>query len=136
MNVVVILFQFCFFSAAQQVAVDAFHPLSYHDVGSRTSLPTPLSSHSAILSIRGGAGDSSSAWSAGSKYNYGPTGSSKYNFGGSGSSPSSSRNLQTPSYTTKDTQYANEETKEKFAEAFLQREDRNRFISRVYAIRE
>ena len=130
---VVILFLFCFLTA--QVAVDAFHPLSYHDVGSRTSLPTPLSSHSAILSIRGGAGDSSSAWSAGSKYNYGPTGSSKYNFGGSGSSPSSSRNLQTPSYT-KDTQYANEETKEKFAEAFLQREDRNRFISRVYAIRE
>ena len=134
MNAVILFL--CFFTAAHQVAVDAFYPLSYHDVGTRTSLPTPLSSHSAILSIRGGAGDSSSAWSAGSKYNYGPTGSSKYNFGGSGSSPSSSRNLQTPSYTKDTTQYANEQTKEKFAEAFLQREDRNRFISRVYAIRE
>ena len=135
MNVVILFL--CFFTAAHQVAVDAFYPLSYHD-GSRTSLPTPFSSHSqqSYISIRGGAGDSSSAWSAGSKYNYGPIGSSKYNFGGSGSSPSSSRNLQTPSYSTKDIQYANEETKEKFAEAFLQREDRNRFISRVYTIRE
>ena len=133
MNAVILFL--CFLTA--QVAVDAFYPLSYH-VSSRTSLPTPFSSHSqqSYISIRGGAGDSSSAWSAGSKYNYGPTGSSKYNFGGSGSSPSSSRDLQTPSYSTKDIQYANEETKEKFAEAFLQREDRNRFISRVYTIRE
>ena len=85
--------------------------------------------------IRGGASSESasrSSWTAGSKYNYG-AGSKSYNYGSNTVGTSSS--LQTPSsYNTnsKDTTNVNDiETKEKFAEAFLQRDDRNRFIGKL-----
>ena len=87
---------------------------------------------SSLTSIRGGASSESasrSSWTAGSKYNYG-AGSKSYNYG---SNPGTSSSLQTPSYNTnsKDATNVNEETKEKFAEAFLQRDDRNRFIGKL-----
>lgn len=87
---------------------------------------------SSLTSIRGGASSESasrSSWTAGSKYNYG-AGSKSYNYG---SNPGTSSSLQTPSSysNSKDATNVNEETKEKFAEAFLQRDDRNRFIGKL-----
>ena len=73
---------------------------------------------------RGGASESSSAWSAGSKYDYRSRPNNNV-----ASSPAQS--YRTPSYRDDSTKDA---TKEAFAEAFLQRDDRNRFIARVYAI--
>ena len=68
------------------------------------------------LTLRGGATEPSrSAWSAGSKY------SRPNNL-----SSSPTRSYQTPSYSQD--QDEKETTKDAFAEAFLQREDRNRFI--------
>eukprot|EP00581_Thalassiosira_minuscula_P005104 CAMPEP_0183747988 /NCGR_PEP_ID=MMETSP0737-20130205/67541_1 /TAXON_ID=385413 /ORGANISM="Thalassiosira miniscula, Strain CCMP1093" /LENGTH=294 /DNA_ID=CAMNT_0025983705 /DNA_START=249 /DNA_END=1136 /DNA_ORIENTATION=- len=78
--------------------------------------------HDSILSVRGGASESASAWSAGSKYDYGP------------SRPTYSSSSSPTRYSTSQSQDEKEETKEAFAEAFLQRNDRNRFIARVYAI--
>jgi FtsH-binding integral membrane protein len=69
--------------------------------------------------IRGGSSESASAWSAGSKLSQRrPAPGTSYR------SP--------PAYNTQ----VNDGTqlKEQFAEAFLQREDRNRFIARVYGI--
>jgi len=64
------------------------------------------------ISLRGGSSDSASSWSAGSRYDYRTT------------RPSSpTRNYQTPPG-----QQSKLDTKEVFAEAFLRREDRNRFI--------
>lgn len=88
---------------------------------------------SSLLLIRGGASESASrsSWTAGSKYNYG-AGSKSYNYGSNTVGTSSS--LQTPSSysNSKDTTNVNDnETKEKFAEAFLQRDDRNRFIGKL-----
>ena len=70
--------------------------------------------HYAFLSMRGGASESASAWSAGSKYDY-----------RTGPSSPNTRNY-TPSYTQGEDE--KDATKEVFAEAFLKREDRNRFI--------
>lgn len=77
------------------------------------------------IAIRGGASESSSAWNAGSKLN-------------KRSAPNSSH-VQSyrspPQYRqTQEHDDIQSATKEKFAEAFLKREDRNRFIARVYAI--
>jgi hypothetical protein len=64
------------------------------------------------ISVRGGSSESASSWSAGSRYDYRTT------------RPSSpTRNYQTPPG-----QQSKLDTKEVFAEAFLRREDRNRFI--------
>ena len=68
------------------------------------------------LTLRGGASEPTrQAWSAGSKY------SRPNNL-----SSSPTRSYQTPSYSQD--QDEKETTKDAFAEAFLQREDRNRFI--------
>lgn len=95
----------------------------------RALLP-PISSHT-LLSVRGGGpSESASAWSAGSKYDY----RTSPQF----SQSQSTQRYQTPSSYTQvqDAKAAvtEDSTKEAFADAFLQREDRNRFISRVYAI--
>ena len=117
------------------VLVDAHlsisHPIIINVIDRRSSLLT-----SSLTSIRGGSSSESasrSSWTAGSKYNYG-AGSKSYDYGSTTAGTSSS--LQTPSsYNTnsKDTTNVNDETKEKFAEAFLQRDDRNRFIGKLYA---
>lgn len=86
-------------------------------VDRRRIRPSP-STRACILSARGG--DSKSAWSAGSKYNYGPS-----NPNGSSSTQTSYR---APSYDREQQQVLQDDTKEAFAEAFLQRDDRNRFI--------
>ena len=105
------------------------HPIIIKEVDRRSSLLT-----TSLIRIRGGASESASrsSWTAGSKYNYG-AGSKSYNYGSNTVGTSSS--LQTPSsYNTnsKDTTNVNDiETKEKFAEAFLQRDDRNRFIGKL-----
>ena len=107
------------------------HPPIIIKADRRTSLLT------SSLLIRGGASSESasrSSWTAGSKYNYG-AGSKSYNYGSNTVGTSSS--LQTPSYNTnsKDaTNVTDNETKEKFAEAFLQRDDRNRFIGKLFTL--
>ena len=115
------------------VLVDAHlsisHPIIINVIDRRSSLLT------SSLSISGASSESASrsSWTAGSKYNYG-AGSKSYDYGSTTAGTSSS--LQTPSsYNTnsKDTTNVNDETKEKFAEAFLQRDDRNRFIGKLYA---
>ena len=75
---------------------------------------TSMSPHSLIV-LRGGASESAASWSAGSRYN---------NYRTSSSQPTRS-NYKTASMYTTDTK---DKTKEAFAEAFLRREDRNRFI--------
>ncbi|KAL3756462.1 hypothetical protein ACHAWU_009856 [Discostella pseudostelligera] len=82
---------------------------------------SPISPHSLIF-LRGGASESAASWTAGSRYNDYRT-----------TSPSSSirNNYKATSVYNEDSK---EKTKEAFAEAFLRREDRNRFIARVYAI--
>ncbi|KAL7543128.1 hypothetical protein ACHAXR_012426 [Thalassiosira sp. AJA248-18] len=78
----------------------------------------------ALFAVRGGASESASAWSAGSKYDYRTSPNFKQ---------SQTQKYQTPTSYSQG-QDTKETTKEAFAEAFLQREDRNRFIARVYAI--
>lgn len=75
---------------------------------------SPIPHHSFIFS-RGGASESAASWSAGSKYNNHRA--SPY--------PPTRNNYKTTSMYTADSR---EKTKEVFAEAFLRREDRNRFI--------
>lgn len=84
--------------------------------------------HHAMLSLRGGASESASAWSAGSKYEY------------QTNHPNNQSTKSAPHKTTKDAfadaiQTQNDEavaTKDAFAEAFLQRDDRNRFVGKKY----
>lgn len=78
---------------------------------------SPFSSMSprSLIVLRGGASESAASWSAGSRYN---------NYRTSSSQPTRS-NYKTASMYTTDTK---DKTKEAFAEAFLRREDRNRFI--------
>ena len=76
---------------------------------------SPFSSMSPVIVLRGGASESAASWSAGSRYN---------NYRTSPSQPTRS-NYKTASMYTTDTK---DKTKEAFAEAFLRREDRNRFI--------
>ncbi|KAL7465755.1 hypothetical protein ACHAXS_006072 [Conticribra weissflogii] len=79
--------------------------------------------------LRGGGSDSKSAWSAGSRRYY-----------PSGSGYPSNKSTSSSGYSKDGLRYASsreteeQATKEVFAEAFLRREDRNRFIARVYAI--
>ncbi|KAL3789183.1 hypothetical protein ACHAW5_002442 [Stephanodiscus triporus] len=109
-----------FLTAQHSVEADASHGIRLSKCWS--------SSPKHIISFRGGSSESVSSWSTGSRYDYRTT------------SPSpQTRNYQTSSpYTPR--QQSKLETKEVFAEAFLRREDRNRFIdqlpyaARVYAI--
>lgn len=79
-----------------------------------------------LLRIRGGASESASAWNAGSKLSPRP---------GTGlSSASTGQSYRTPPPYNRYDDDSNTQLKEQFAEAFLQREDRNRFIARVYGI--
>lgn len=75
---------------------------------------SPIAPHSSIF-LRGGASESAASWSAGSKYN---------NYRTSPYSPTRNSYKTTSVYTAD----SREKTKEAFAEAFLRREDRNRFI--------
>jgi hypothetical protein len=77
-----------------------------------------------ILSIRGGS-ESASAWSAGSRYDYRSPKTSSY------SSRSSVR--QKPFMVDAEND-SKEQTKEAIATAFLNREDRNRFIGKLFAL--
>eukprot|EP00578_Thalassiosira_sp_NH16_P027984 CAMPEP_0181088236 /NCGR_PEP_ID=MMETSP1071-20121207/6679_1 /TAXON_ID=35127 /ORGANISM="Thalassiosira sp., Strain NH16" /LENGTH=355 /DNA_ID=CAMNT_0023170139 /DNA_START=14 /DNA_END=1081 /DNA_ORIENTATION=- len=128
----------CSFLVVQQsVKVDASRRLLSHELSrerfAHNSIGAPLPlvspSHHAhyLLSMRGGASESASAWNAGSKYDY------RTSLSSPSSSSTTTRNYQTPSFT-QDQQDEKEATKDAFAEAFLRREDRNRFIARVYAI--
>lgn len=98
---------------------------SINSVYTTASIPPSLLHHD--IRIRGGASESASAWNAGSSLRPAPV----------GSSPGQSYR-STPPYRQTSQQNIDEKsnsaTKEQFAEAFLVREDRNRFIARVYAI--
>eukprot|EP00571_Detonula_confervacea_P004961 CAMPEP_0172322112 /NCGR_PEP_ID=MMETSP1058-20130122/45056_1 /TAXON_ID=83371 /ORGANISM="Detonula confervacea, Strain CCMP 353" /LENGTH=333 /DNA_ID=CAMNT_0013037763 /DNA_START=97 /DNA_END=1095 /DNA_ORIENTATION=- len=111
---------FIFLVAHQTDEVDASHHLLTHGFHGVRFANSRAASH-ALLSMRGGASESATAWSAGSKYDY------------KTSLSSPTQNYKTPSYDSQG-QDTKEETKEAFADAFLQRDDRNRFIARVYAI--
>lgn len=102
--------------AHQTVGVDASQNLLVHDIRRRLFVSDKALLPS--LTLRGGASEPTrQAWSAGSRYGSRPNNIS--------SSPT--RSYQTPSYGQG--QDENEATtKDAFAEAFLQREDRNRFI--------
>ena len=92
-------------------------------------LPPFLSTRSAILSVRGGASEPGrSAWTAGSKYDYGTNRPNNY----STSSPTA-QSYRTAAPYNQDTK--EDETKEAFAEAFQKRDDRNRFIGKCKYIR-
>ena len=80
-----------------------------------------------LLRIRGGSSESASAWNAGSKLSQRPAP------GLLSSSPGQSYRSPPP-YNRQVNDDTNTELKEQFADAFLQREDRNRFIARVYGI--
>ena len=84
------------------------------------------SSRAALLPPRGGASESASAWSAGSKYDYGRT---SPRASPAGTSSPATRSV--PSSYRDTVRDEGEATKEAFAEAFLQRDDRNRFIGEV-----
>jgi hypothetical protein len=80
-----------------------------------------------IMSIRGGS-ESASAWSAGSRYDYrSPKTSSSF------SSRDRSSVRQKP-FTVDVENDSKEQTKEAIATAFLNREDRNRFIGKLVAL--
>lgn len=81
----------------------------------------PLVSPHPFASLRGGVSESAASWSAGSRYN-------DYR---SGSRQSLSQNYKNPSDYTVDPKA---KAKEAFAEAFLRREDRNRFIGELRSI--
>jgi len=81
-----------------------------------------------LLRIRGGSSESASAWNAGSKLSQRPAAP-----GLSSTSPSQSYRSPPP-YNSQANDDTNTQVKEQFADAFLQREDRNRFIARVYGI--
>ncbi len=68
-----------------------------------------------LLFLRGGASESAASWNAGSKYN---------SYRTSPSPPTRNSYKATSVYAVD----SKEKTKEAFAEAFLLREDRNRFI--------
>ena len=96
-------------TAHQKIGIDASLGVSFFKC---RFLPSPKHS----LSVRGGSSESASSWSAGSRYDYRTT------------RPSSpTRKYYTPPPHTTD-QQSQLNTKEVFAEAFLLREDRNRFI--------
>eukprot|EP00574_Skeletonema_japonicum_P013024 CAMPEP_0201716768 /NCGR_PEP_ID=MMETSP0593-20130828/2660_1 /ASSEMBLY_ACC=CAM_ASM_000672 /TAXON_ID=267983 /ORGANISM="Skeletonema japonicum, Strain CCMP2506" /LENGTH=338 /DNA_ID=CAMNT_0048206641 /DNA_START=20 /DNA_END=1036 /DNA_ORIENTATION=- len=80
-----------------------------------------------LLQIRGGS-DSASAWNAGSKLSQRP------GPGLSSASPGQSYRTPPPYNRQEGNDESNTQLKEQFADAFLQREDRNRFIARVYGI--
>ncbi|KAL3801120.1 hypothetical protein HJC23_002413 [Cyclotella cryptica] len=80
------------------------------------------------LSIRGGS-ESASAWNAGSKYEYRTVPKSSSTTFSRG--PSVGRHQSYPMTADEDTKAR---TKEAIATAFLNRDDRNRFIARVYAL--
>ena len=82
-----------------------------------------------LFDLRGGASESASAWNAGSKLSQRP------DPGLSSTSPSQSYRSD-PVYNRQlnDFDDTNTQLKEQFAEAFQRRDDRNRFIARVYAI--
>jgi hypothetical protein len=75
------------------------------------------------LSIRGGS-ESVSAWNAGSRHDYRSPKTPSYNRGRSSSS-------RQQSYTVDAEHGSKEQTKEAIATAFLNREDRNRFIGKL-----
>lgn len=110
------------FLVARQAVVDASHLHNSMRFAHSRAAISPPSAH-VLLSMRGGASESASAWSAGSKYDYRTS---------LGSSPPN-QNYKTPSYSQSQDD-TKEEAKEAFADAFLQRDNRNRFIARVYAI--
>lgn len=72
------------------------------------------------LSVRGGS-ESASAWNAGSRYDYRSPKSSVYNR----TTPTRQKSYVSAADDTKDV------TKEAIANAFLNREDRNRFIGKI-----
>ena len=74
-----------------------------------------------LIFLRGGASESASAWSAGSKYEH----RTSPNF----SAKSPTRSFESPSFKQRQ-DGAKAATKEAFAEAFRRREDRNRFIGK------
>lgn len=82
---------------------------------------------SKLLWIRGGS-ESASAWNAGSKLSQRP------GTGLSSASPGQSYRTPPPYNRQEGYEDSNTQLKEQFADAFLQREDRNRFIARVYGI--
>ncbi|KAK1747322.1 hypothetical protein QTG54_001285 [Skeletonema marinoi] len=81
-----------------------------------------------LLRIRGGSSESASAWNAGSKLSQRPAP------GLSSTSPGQSYRSPPPYSNRQLNDDTNTQVKEQFADAFLQREDRNRFIARVYGI--
>lgn len=98
-----------FATAIQTIGIDASLGVSFFKC---RFLPAPKHS----LSVRGGSSESASSWSAGSRYDYRTA------------RPSSpTRKYSSPPPHTTD-QQSQLDTKEVFAEAFLLREDRNRFI--------
>jgi hypothetical protein len=96
-------------AAQQTIEVDASHGIV--NISKRRSSSSPKHS----ISVRGGSSASASSWSAGSRYDYRTTRPS-----------SSARNYQAAPFTSGP--QSTLDTKEVFAEAFLRREDRNRFI--------
>lgn len=82
-----------------------------------------LNSTNLLLQIRGGGSESAPAWNAGSRLSQRPA----------PSSPGQSYRAP-PAYNRQEVVDDDTQLKEQFAEAFLQREDRNRFIARVYGI--
>mmetsp|Transcript_21192 Transcript_21192/g.40892 ORF Transcript_21192/g.40892 Transcript_21192/m.40892 type:complete len:363 (-) Transcript_21192:66-1154(-) len=98
----------------------------------RNSVAQPLFTQNNVIEIsrlRGGASDSKSAWSAGSRRYY-PSGSGFSSNQSKTSSAYRNDDFSNASYRAAEEQA----TKDAFAEAFRRREDRNRFIARVYAI--
>lgn len=82
--------------------------------GLHLALANPMPTHS-LFFLRGGASESAASWNAGSKYNNYRT----------STSPPIRNNYKATSVYAADSK---EKTKAAFAEAFLLREDRNRFI--------
>ena len=101
-------------------------PLLALSIAARRSAASRLRPFAALLPPRGGASESASAWSAGSKYDYGRT---SPRASPAGTSSPATRSV--PSSYRDTVRDEGEATKEAFAEAFLQRDDRNRFIGEV-----
>ena len=98
----------------------SFHPTltRYGQVVDLSSSPLEKRSLPLMLLLRGGAAESASAWNAGSKY--------EYRAGAPNSKPITSTSTRSPPVGQR--QDVKLDTKDAFAEAFLQRDDRNRFI--------